>query len=631
MKSIIFLIVSVLCSVLVVSCSQKPVAVPVSSKSSVSSAAVQITERTLENSPAESQTVASKVGPQPLSKPVVMDQADRSGDLADGTNSLPLGFVNGRIIEYEQKLVRWQELDNQSTVVNIGDEQTETMIRCYRELQRVLTGYQRLHDEQLRTNPAASNRGRSEIMDTLRIDVIFIEGTCGRLLGGGEGTMSGWRQGQGTMELEQIEVLIDQSAIAGDYAEVVNLWDQIPVYQVDEVDPITRIHFANALMFQDQPEKAAEIYQEIVDEIAFSEKQPMDILSLRRKLADLYTAGGNYLAAEGQYSKISTEYLAIGQIEEWSNQQLLLLERSLTENPELDDYSVLLRGYLGFLPVRDGYKIVLQAESFLQKYPYSPVSTNVDIIKADATSRADLWFNTFLSQVDTYISEKKYPEAMALIQTVSEDIIGEENFQKVKEKEGAIVLAEAIERESLKREQLQELQRLWNEGTRLADQDDIDGALMVFSELLETEYGSKAEMKIDELSLAAAKSERRKAADFFVRFTKAADVLTKKEMLVESRRILKDILRKYPDVDIAEKVAGNIRRVEKEMNELDPLLLMAIEQEEREKALLDKQELDQQPPEEEVDIFDMPLSQVPAPSAIKNSEPLPVILPADLQ
>ena len=269
MKSTIYVIVSVLCAVLVVSCSQKPVMVPVSSKSN-SSPAVQITERSLESSPAESQTVASKAGPQPLSSPVINDQAGRTGDMSDSTNSLPLGFVNGRMIDYEQKLVRWQELDNQSTVVNIEDEQTEIMIRCYRELQRVLSGYQRLHDEMLRTSPAASGRGGSEIMETLRLDVTFVEGTCGKLLGGGEGAMSGWRQGQGTMELQQIEVLIDQSVIAGDYAEVVNLWEQIPVYQTDEVDPVTRIHFANALMLQDQPVKAAEIYQEIVDEIAFS-------------------------------------------------------------------------------------------------------------------------------------------------------------------------------------------------------------------------------------------------------------------------------------------------------------------------------------------------------------------------
>ena len=75
----------------------------------------------------------------------------------------------------------------------------------------------------------------------------------------------------------------------------------------------------------------------------------------------------------------------------------------------------------------------------------------------------------------------------------------------------------------------------------------------------------------------AAREERRKAADLFIRYTKTNDVEGQKKLLIESRKILKEILVKYPDVDIAEKVRGNIKRVEQEMNAIDPTLLSKVD------------------------------------------------------
>jgi len=284
MKTARCIIVSVLCSFLSVSCSQKSVPLPASSTSVALSRSSQITERSLESSSAASENVPSKSDPQPISKPILGNQADQQAGVTKSPDQLSLGFVNGRIIEYEQKLGRWQELDNQSMVMNIGEEQTEAMLRCYRELQSVLLGYQRMHDEKTQNYSAAAYQSNAEKMETLRLDIAFLEGTCEGLLGGGQTMVAGWPQGQASMELQQIEVLIDQSAAAQEYDEVINLWVQIPAYQINQAGPETRIHYANALMFKNQPDKAAEIYQQIVDDIAFAKKQPMDLLSLEKCL-----------------------------------------------------------------------------------------------------------------------------------------------------------------------------------------------------------------------------------------------------------------------------------------------------------------------------------------------------------
>jgi hypothetical protein len=113
----------------------------------------------------------------------------------------------------------------------------------------------------------------------------------------------------------------------------------------------------------------------------------------------------------------------------------------------------------------------------------------------------------------------------------------------------------------------------------LAKNGRYDEAINVFTGLLSTEYDAKAQVKIKELSLEAANDDRRKAADMFRRFLKTNDIESRKKLLIESRKLLKSILVKYPDVEIGPKVLGNIARVEQEINAIDPNLLATLDQE----------------------------------------------------
>ena len=560
---------------------------------------------------------------------VVAEKSGAEGVVSEPEVLLPVGYVNDRIFEYGRKLDRWKQLDEQSVVMNLSDEQTETMVRCFRDLQKVLNSYGRLHDDLLQRNIISRSEmfSTEEVLELQKMDIAFLDSECGKMLGGGtEDKSAGWQERQEDADLNQIETLIERYSDNKEYDEVVQVWLKIPSYQVERVDLKTKILYGNALMYLDQQEKASAIYQQIVDEMSVSKEQPTDLLSLRKVLADLYTASGNYLAAESQYDQISNDYLNIGRIEEWSKLQLSILERSSKGSPELTEFSKLLRQYLGFLPERDGYKIVWLADNFLQNYPYSPVTSNVDIIKEDALKKADGWFNGFFSRVDAFAEEKKFQDAMELLQAIPQDIIGQDKILEVKAKTDELVLAEAVERETVKIEKMQELQRRWNEGMRMADSGDFDGAIAVFTELLETEYASKAEARIDELSLQAAKADRKKAAELFIRFTKTSDTESRKRLLIESRKILKNILVKYPEVEIAQRVLGNIERVEKEMSELDPQLLPKIVEEERQQEAMQDKEKEEVPVG--LDAFDLPAIQFekepgsqPAPEVQPPSEP----------
>ena len=635
MKTVKYIIISVCFAVTAVGCSSKTVQTPTPKPPRIYRSQQQISENPVAiSSPARQASIDESV-PKPLELPVIEIPKDREIAVGEPQVLLPIDYVNDRIFEYGRKLDRWKELDEQSVVMNLTEEQTEAMVRCFRDLQKVLNSYGKLHDDLLQRNVISTSEmfTTEDVMNLQRTDIAFLDSICGKMLGGGaEDKAAGWQERQEDADLNQIETLIDRYSSSKEYDEVIQVWLKVPTYQVDRVDLKTKILYGNALMFLGQQEKAAEVYQQIVEEMSVSKEQPTDLISLRKRLADLYAASGNYLAAESQYEQISSDYLNIGKIEEWSKLQLSILERSSKGSPELTEYSSLLREYLGFLPEKDGYKIVWQSDKFLQNYPYSPVSSNVDIIKEDALMRADGWFNTFFTKVDDLVNEKKFQDAMELLQTIPEDIIGAEKVQQVKAKTEELVLAEAVERETIKIERMQELQRRWNEGMTLADSNSFDAAIAIFTELLDTEYSSKAQIKIEELSLQAAKDDRKKAAELFIRFTKTSDIESRKRLLVESRKILRNILVKYPDVEIAQRVLGNIERVEKEMNEIDPTLLVKIEKEEREQdAQTDVRE--EAPPA--LDAFDLPaiipegasLNPPPKPSSTN----LPVVTPQDLQ
>jgi tetratricopeptide (TPR) repeat protein len=486
-------------------------------------------------------------------------------------------FINDRILEYDKKLTRWKELDSQSAVLNLNREDTEKMVRCFRDIQKILSGYNHLHDliQQLNTDsPALFNE--EEVLELQKNDIAFMEGECSRLLTAPQEKTPVQVKQKVATDLSQIETLIKRHSDKREYEEVVQTWSKIPEAQLGDLTLKTKIAYGNALMFLHQEEKAAEVYQQIVNQVSASNEQRTDLLSLRKTLADLYTASGNYPAAQKQYQSMAKDYQDLGRVDEWSQKHLSILEHNDKSSPELTQYSGILRNYMGFIPEQDGYKIIWQADKFLKAYPNSAVTSNVELIKTDTLKRADVWLNGIFAEVDRLAADKHYAEAIKKLQIIPEDIISPEQRLKVRDKNDALVLSDAVERETVKIGKMQDGQRRWNEGMGYIDGGKFDDAVKVFSGLQDTEYATKAAEKIKEISTLAAKAERRKAAELFIRYTKTSDPEGKKKLLIESRKILADILVKYPNVDFTDKVLENLKRVETEMNVLDPKLLPSI-------------------------------------------------------
>lgn len=628
MKTTYYLVLFVLFTFILGGCAQTKISTPPSQEGSKYGEPQPI-PNTMGMDDSDRRIDQTKTGPQPIAKPVV-DQTALSADGDQKPSQLTLGYINGRILEYGKKLELWKERDAQSAVATLDQQQTQIMIDCFRDLQRLVSGYQEMRDQFLQnaTNSSMNSIKPDHVISIQMEDISFLEGRCGSLLDSPEDLGSGLSQISTTSNQGQIESVIAELYQNKAYQELAQFWSEIPSYQLERVEEQSKIRYANALRYLDRPSESAEVYQSVVDEKAVSADQPTDMLSLRRMLADLYTASGNFFAAEGQYELISSDYQAIGAEEQWSRFQLSMLEKSMKGSPELTDYSELIRSYLRFFPEKDGYSVAWKAETFLQQYPYSPVSSNVDIIKEQTVLKADEWFQASISQSELLISEKRFEEGLNVLQKIPEQNLDPDKLQVLKERIDELILKEAVDRETIKIEKMQGLQASWNEAMTLADSSDFDGAIAVLTPLLDTEYDARAEEKIAELSLTAAKIERRKAADLFVRFSKSADPQAQKDLLIESRQVLKDILIKYPEVEVGDKVMGNIKMVEKKMNELDPMLLPALEQKEQEQAELDRAGDDV---ELKVEGFDMDFSTSQQPAEPRPAEPLPVLTPQALQ
>jgi hypothetical protein len=135
---------------------------------------------------------------------------------------------------------------------------------------------------------------------------------------------------------------------------------------------------------------------------------------------------------------------------------------------------------------------------------------------------------------------------------------------------GVAANLERVEKEIANTERFEQEIRLMNR--KYADQQQEDKASDAIVQEKATESSLRAtaeEKRMNNLALDAAREERRKAADLYARYTKTADIEAGKKLLLESRDILKGIVAKYPNVEIAAGVAANLERVEKEIRALD--------------------------------------------------------------
>lgn len=110
----------------------------------------------------------------------------------------------------------------------------------------------------------------------------------------------------------------------------------------------------------------------------------------------------------------------------------------------------------------------------------------------------------------------------------------------------------------------------WGKAVNLLEMSRYEEAIQAFSLLRGTGYDGLARERIAEAENLAAFEMRRTAAALFVQAGRAGNTEKKRRLLLDSRRILLEILEKYPGVEIRDRVLQNLHILENHLAGIGP-------------------------------------------------------------
>lgn len=508
--------------------------------------------------------------------------------------------VNDRITAYEHNEKAWQEIMDRPSVSVIPAEQPEQFSRCSKQASDLLAGYTKLHDKLLKDQPAVQSRRliRTTYFDLEKKDIAYLEGECPQLLSGF--TPSAVRYlASGT---ESLEKSMESALAKGQYEQVIHDYQSQAAGLGENTGYGVSYIYALALIKSGRVQEARRVLSDQLT-LLRSRKQGQAEFTLVRLLADLDFGTGDYMVARSRYEEFQQLYERLGEQNDWAGRQLAILEGEDLHSNEVRTYAALLLGYLAYNPERDGFTVVQQAQAFQQKYPMSMFSSNATEIGRKAATEAEKWFAGLLEQVDLLSAEQKNQEALLLIERVPADILPLDKQAILKLKKRSLVVSMQPVRDTGSDTIVEEilettysdrfavdpdtafdvlpdehvpvtaLDEIWDQGMASMQAKEYDQAIESFSGLLNTSYGTKAQLQIEEAARLAAQDVRKKAAELFVRANRTTDIKTRKQLLLSSKTLLEEILQKYPQAGLEDKVKRNLERINRELVDLEPAVV----------------------------------------------------------
>ena len=483
--------------------------------------------------------------------------------------------INERIFAYEQKLARVKGLEAELNATGGDQERLEKLTQCRNQIEDLLDRYNALHQQLLHKSRVSSREllSTGTLLELENEDFSFLEGKCNRIVAEKQPQKAAMAP-VNRQAVAQRQNAIRTAFAQHDYASVITEYEQLAkLLPVPPASEFTLL-YGKALIKSGEPEKARTVLARSLARLR-SQEQARWEFSLMQLLGDLNFALQRYEPAKKQYNQLVSEYEQLSRHEEWARQQLAALNVAAEQSAEVRAYADLLRSYLAYNPDRDGYTVVRSGEEYLKKYPYSLVATSVESLVDANRKEADAWYRNLLAEVDNLAQEHKYQEALLLIEKVPRLILPVDKQQELAARARELRDAESVSRQSGQAADEQQAQENWNMGmTALADRE-YDKAIDAFSRTLGTSYDARAREKIDEAANLAAREDRRRAAELFAQSRKTDDLRTRKKLLLASRQLLQDILIKYPQADLVDKVKRNLRRINQEIEAIDPDLLNA--------------------------------------------------------
>ncbi len=493
-------------------------------------------------------------------------------------------FVQQRLSEYRNKLDLWLKLSDTEEESKLAEELSTRGIECVQLLERLLTGYSLLLDRMQQSETVHKDRiATVDPKKMQQLDIAFLESRCVDILT--MDTPAGpqpLQQEESAEEPERVNPFEEAQKTVASLVNSENYQDAILLYSSLSQDYpgqkpsiFTELNYGLALQYTGQVEAAAKHFSKMIA----SGEMSVEPLSLQLEIADLLLASGNVAAAESYYESFILAHKSIEAEKNWAMEQLDFLHSA---DPKSEDFLRYIRLMYDF-QVYD-YRIHSVAlnqkvDTFAVDHAGSPLAERALRLKAYTIEQLNSWFSRQLVVVDSLVAEKKFSEAAEILKSMTHYYLPAELQAIVQKTYYEVGQAEIQENENQRLIKELELTNQWDSAIHLMDSQQFTEAISAFEALQDTELGEEARIKIIETANLAAVQMRKEAASLFVQASKTPYIEKKKELLMDSHRLLNAVQVKFPQTDLREKVHQNLEILEEQISKIDPALLDQLREE----------------------------------------------------
>ncbi len=470
---------------------------------------------------------------QPSSGPVVPAPSPPPSPLLRLGDLLPdPAFVAARNDAYRTRVEQWRELAGSFAMYDYPLPDQAKWDQCYELLATVAKGYEQLGVMLEEDAPLAADKSAIPFA-VLRQDIAFAETQCESVFSVAAAALPGQLERYRDIVARQGGDVLRYRQQQGDPAGVISAYENLRTANPEMAAGIeVRRIYGQALKAAGRLAEAADVLLEVAGAANAMEGWP-----LRLQAAEILFALGDYSAARREYQHVARFFTALKREEGNIGQMLSLLDGQDAHGRELDLFRQALYGRLVHEAGNPPEAVLDSVRQLEEEFPVS----------------------AYTEAARSLVAGMPLPATVA---PAEEEVVSGEPAPM-----GEVVAPPTTGRG-------EELESRWQEAEAMVDHMQFTEAIALFTELgMEPSWRDRAEARVVEVSTQAATEVRKEAAALFLKARRQNDPAVKSRLLLESRRLLRQVTEKYPRAEIIDKVTQNLQAIEDELRQIDPGLL----------------------------------------------------------
>jgi tetratricopeptide (TPR) repeat protein len=500
------------------------------------------------------------------------DEAGGSGVNTERIRELPsVSFVDRRMMFYADKLSNWEALALELDELDQGDRMPTRWNGCLASIEEMFRGYSVLMEALLAQDQPAVNEEKMAVdpWSVYQKEIDFLEEGCDQVFEVGASLVGNRANRLPDTESKDDEAVVVRYVDEGRYEDAIEMFAKLMEAQPGRtVDAHTGKMYGIALLRTGRFEIATEVLAGALENMRPSYEKR----ELRRLVADLQLASGNLALARAHYRKLA-DFESTKGGDRWVADQLALLGEVDAHTREFPLYLEVLKGYLSFDGRhihKDMPRLVERMAEDFRESPWTDQARQMLVRLEDSVRE---WAAGRLDEVDLLMANNNYAEAKAVLEKLLYDDLPAPVHGMVQRAMDNLLQVEMKSRARQEAVAEQTLSEQWDQAVWLLDSKKYDEAIDTFKNLLNTEYDVPARVNIRKAAEAASVEMRHRSATIFVKARKETDESRKREFFRESWQLLNEIIVKYPEVGLIDKVRQNLEIIEKHIEVFDPRML----------------------------------------------------------